>query len=129
MQGISRTRSINLEITIVIISLIVMSINTQLVGIAPVTDGGIQPNLSVLLVVDGADFESVLVPADEAGLLAAVAGGSGAHDGGLGEDAGSAVGVGSFFGVDGGELGCMEKGWCGEICKLNLQITRALPWN
>jgi hypothetical protein len=104
MQLIPSARSINLEITIVIIRLIIMGIHTQLVGVTAVRNGGIQSNLSVLLMVDGADFESILVSADETGLLTTVAGGSRAHDGGLGKDAGSSVGVGAIFGVNGREL-------------------------
>ena len=104
VQLIPRIRLIHLEILIMLIRLILMRINTHLVIISQKGDGGIQSDLAILLVIDGAYFESVLVSADETGLLSAVATGARAHDGGLGEDAGAAVGVGAVLGVDGGEL-------------------------
>jgi len=92
-----------------IIRLVIMSIHTQLIGIAFVRNGGIQSDLSVLLMIDGTDFESVFVSADETGLLTSVAGRSGAHDRSLREDAGSSVGVGAVFGVNGWELRTVER--------------------
>mmetsp|Transcript_22557 Transcript_22557/g.40133 ORF Transcript_22557/g.40133 Transcript_22557/m.40133 type:complete len:208 (-) Transcript_22557:665-1288(-) len=103
MYLISGIGLVHLEVLVVLVGLVLVGVNTNLVGVPLEGDGGVEADLAVLLVVDGADLESVLVSADEAGLLSAVAGGAGAHDGGLGEDAGAAVGVGTFQGVDGRE--------------------------
>lgn len=104
VERISRTGRINLEVVIVIVRLVVIGVDTDLVIVTTEGDGGIKTDRPVLLVVDGADLESVLVTADETGLLTSVPGGSGTHDGGLGEDARATVGVGSILGVNGGEL-------------------------
>mmetsp|Transcript_6268 Transcript_6268/g.9229 ORF Transcript_6268/g.9229 Transcript_6268/m.9229 type:complete len:307 (-) Transcript_6268:225-1145(-) len=68
-----------------------------------VLNGSIETNRSVLLVVDGANFESVLVSSNETGLLTTVTGRSRSHNGGLDKDATSTVGVGTDFGVKRGE--------------------------
>ena len=78
---------VDLEVLVVIVALVLVRVHPHLVGVGGEGDRRVEPHLPVLLVVDGAYLEPVLVPADEAGLLPSVAGGAGAHDGGLGEDA------------------------------------------
>jgi hypothetical protein len=104
VELISCTGSIHLKILIMIICLILMSVHTHLVAIATEGNGGIQSDLAILLVIDGTDFESILVTTNESRLLTSIAGGAGTHYRGLGEDAGAAVGVRSIFGIDGGKL-------------------------
>mmetsp|Transcript_3850 Transcript_3850/g.5615 ORF Transcript_3850/g.5615 Transcript_3850/m.5615 type:complete len:295 (+) Transcript_3850:400-1284(+) len=86
-----------------IVRLIFMCVDTNLIGITTVRNCSIDTDLSLLLVVNGADLESILVSTDETRLLTSITGSSSAHDGGLGEDTGSTVGVGSILRVNGGE--------------------------
>ena len=87
-----------------IVRLIIMSIHSHLIGITAVRDGGVQSDFAILLMIHRADFESILVSSDETRLLTAIAGGTGKHDRCLGKDAGSSVGVGAIFGINGWEL-------------------------
>ena len=103
MQGISSTGLVYLEIFVMIICLVFMSVHTNLIGITTVSNCSIDTNLSILLVINGADLESILVTTDKTRLLTSITRSSSAHDGGLGKDAGSTVGVRSILGVDGGE--------------------------
>lgn len=61
---IPSTGDINLEVLVMIVGFILMCIYTNLIGIALEGDGGIQTYLTILLMIDGADFESFLVTAD-----------------------------------------------------------------
>ena len=54
-------------------------VQAVLVVVVGVRDRGINADRAVLLMVDGADLESLLVTADEAGLLPAVARSALAH--------------------------------------------------
>ena len=80
VERIPRTGRVNLEVVIVIVRLVLVRVDTDLVGITEEGNGGIETDRTVFLVVDRADLESVLVSADETGLLTSVAGGSGTHD-------------------------------------------------
>ena len=73
VQLIPRIGLVDLEIRIVIVRLVLVRVHAHLVRVARERDARVQSDLTILLVVDGAYFESVLVPADEAGLLPAVA--------------------------------------------------------
>lgn len=64
VELIPSTGDINLEVLIMIVSFILMGIYTNLIGIALEGDGGIQTYFTILLMIDGADFESILVTAD-----------------------------------------------------------------
>jgi hypothetical protein len=103
VQFVTRARSVNLEILIVLIGFVFMSIDTNLVVAVSVGDSGIEADVSIFLVVHGANLKAILVSTDESRLLAAIARGSTAHDGCLGKDTRSTVGVGSELGVYGGE--------------------------
>jgi len=82
------TGRINLEISTVILRHFLTSMDANnFILVAPEGDAGVQSDITALLVVDGVDFKSILVSAEEAGLLTSVAGGACAHDRGLGEDA------------------------------------------
>ena len=104
VELITRTGSIHLKVLVMIVGLILMCIHTHLIAVPFECDGGIQSNLTILLVIDGANFESILVTANETRLLTSITGGAGTHYGGLGKDARAAVGVGSILGIDGGKL-------------------------
>jgi hypothetical protein len=104
VQLVPRVGLVHLEVLVVIVALILVGVYTHLVGIPLEGDGGIETDLAALLMIDGADLKAVLVATDETRLLASVPRGASAHDGRLGEDAGSAVGVWPVLGIDGGEL-------------------------
>ena len=104
VELITRTGSIHLKVLIMIVGLILVCIHTHLIAVPFECDGGIQSYLTILLVIDGANFESILVAANETRLLTSITGGAGTHYGGLGKDARAAVGVGSILGIDGRKL-------------------------
>lgn len=104
VEFVPRTWSIHLEIFIMIVRLILMSVHTHLVAVSSEGNGGIQSHLAILLMIDGANFESILVSANETRLLTSIAGGARAHYGSLCKDAGTAVGVGTVLGINGREL-------------------------
>ena len=104
VQLVPRVGLVHLEVLVVIVALILVGVYTHLVGIPLEGDGGIETDLAALLMIDGANLEAVLIATDETRLLASVPRGAGAHDGRLGENAGSAVGVWPVLGIYGGEL-------------------------
>ena len=103
MQGVTGTGLVDLEQFVVLLGNVIVCVDTDFVGVPTVRNGGIDTNGAVLLVIDGANFETVLVTTEQTRLLAAVARRLAPHDRGLGKDTGSTVGVGSVFGVNGGE--------------------------
>mmetsp|Transcript_27947 Transcript_27947/g.80755 ORF Transcript_27947/g.80755 Transcript_27947/m.80755 type:complete len:307 (-) Transcript_27947:54-974(-) len=95
---------VNLEELLVGVGNVSVGVDADLVGVIAVRDGGVEADLTPVLVIDGADLESLLVASDHAGLLPTVARGTGAHDGGLNKDARATVGVGTILGVDGADI-------------------------
>ena len=61
-----------LEILVVIVTLVLVSVHSHLVRIPLERDCGVETDLAVLLVIDGAYLEAVLVAADETRLLTSV---------------------------------------------------------
>mmetsp|Transcript_36373 Transcript_36373/g.48134 ORF Transcript_36373/g.48134 Transcript_36373/m.48134 type:complete len:262 (-) Transcript_36373:341-1126(-) len=80
-----------------------MCVYSSLVVAVTIGDLGVNADFSVLLVVHGADLESILVTTDKTRLLTSIARGSSAHDRGLHECACTTVGVRTILGVNRGE--------------------------
>jgi hypothetical protein len=67
------------------------------------SDGSVNSKLSMVGMIDGTDLKAPVVPSNDPRLLPPISRRPVSHHGGLGEDAGTTVGVRPHGGVDGGK--------------------------
>lgn len=82
---------------------IIVGIHSNFVGIISVRYGSVQSNFAILLVVDCANLEPILVSSQKARLLPTVSRRTASHHRCLGKHTRAAVGIWAFAGINGGK--------------------------
>mmetsp|Transcript_28266 Transcript_28266/g.50084 ORF Transcript_28266/g.50084 Transcript_28266/m.50084 type:complete len:268 (-) Transcript_28266:230-1033(-) len=103
MKIVTCAGRVHFEEIVMLVGNVIMSINSNFVVVSTVGNGCVYTNGSTVFVVNGADFESVLVSSNKSRLLTGVTRSSLSHHRCLRKHAGSTVWVWAILRVDGGE--------------------------